>query len=210
MGYPESQASQILIGGQIAKDKIDLEFKLRLLGNSESYAKREVEKVFSSRSSTYSPAPRQEKAVYRPSYRQETKPLTQKFTQPNSIKAMVEKSSREENIPKALIYAVIRTESNFNPRAVSDAGAVGLMQLMEAAAYDTGVRDRFDPRQNIAGGTKYLRMMLDQFGSLDLALAAYNAGPGTVESIGRRVPNNPGVRQYIKDVKKFYKEYSNA
>ena len=109
-------------------------------------------------------------------------------------------------MPPALIKAVIRAESNFQVDAVSAAGAQGLMQLMPATAEELGVNDPFDIKQNIEGGTRYLRKMLDRFeGSVHKALAAYNAGPGTVIKYNGRVPY-PETRQYVKRVLRFSKQ----
>lgn len=102
-----------------------------------------------------------------------------------SIQAAAEKYDLSPN----LIRSVIRAESNFDPRAVSRAGARGLMQLMPATAEELGVTNSFDIHQNIDGGSRYLRQMLDRFdGDLKLALSAYNAGPGTVMRFGGNVP----------------------
>ncbi len=101
-----------------------------------------------------------------------------------------------------LIRSVIRHESNGNPAAVSHKGALGLMQLMPATAVHLGVGCAFDPRQNILGGTRYLREMRNRFGSWRLALAAYNAGPARVES-GRRLPLE--TRRYVEAVLRTWK-----
>jgi len=99
-----------------------------------------------------------------------------------------------------LVQAVIATESNFNPWAVSAKGARGLMQLMPSTARRFGVNNIHDPEQNILGGVQYLRYLLDLFGGdLVLALAAYNAGEGVVQSVGR-VPNYRETRDYVDRV----------
>ena len=99
-----------------------------------------------------------------------------------------------------MIRSVIQAESNFRTDAVSPAGARGLMQLMPATARELGVTDPFDVEQNIDGGARYLKKMVDRFnGDIRLALAAYNAGPGTVERYNGNVPY-PETQRYIQRV----------
>ncbi|MGQ9524910.1 MAG: lytic transglycosylase domain-containing protein [Armatimonadota bacterium] len=118
----------------------------------------------------------------------------------------ITEASRRYGVDELLVRAVIRAESNFNPRAVSRMGAVGLMQLMPGTARALGVSDPFDPEMNVDGGVRYLRQQLDRFGDVALALAAYNAGPGAVERYGG-VPPYPETQRYIQRVLSYLREY---
>ena len=107
-----------------------------------------------------------------------------------------------------LIRAVIKAESNFNPRARSPVGAEGLMQLMPALQKDFGITDPFDPRQNVMGGVRYLRRLLDMHGgNVALALASYNAGPGNVARYGG-IPPFRETRNYVKKIQGFWASMS--
>lgn len=124
-----------------------------------------------------------------------------------TLDILIHQASKIQKLSPALTMAVIRTESNFNPRAVSVSGAQGLMQLMPGTAEDLKLGDPFDPEENIHGGTRYLRYLLDRFDqNLTLALAAYHAGPGTVSRHGG-VPPIEQTKRYIKKVLRFYDHY---
>lgn len=117
----------------------------------------------------------------------------------------VSSTASKYQIEADLIHAVIKTESNGNHRAVSRKGAMGLMQLMPSTANDMNVVNPFNPEENIEGGTRYLRYMIEKFnGNVSLALAAYNAGPKTVERYGA-IPPIFETREYVKRVLSLYK-----
>ncbi|MCU0833793.1 MAG: lytic transglycosylase domain-containing protein [Chromatiaceae bacterium] len=114
---------------------------------------------------------------------------------------LIESTARQFNLHPELLHAVVRTESAYNPSAVSSAGAVGLMQLMPATAARYGVSDIWDPGQNLRGGARYLRDLLNLFEhDLRLALAAYNAGEGAVIRHGRQIPPYPETQSYVRKV----------
>jgi soluble lytic murein transglycosylase-like protein len=116
------------------------------------------------------------------------------------LAALVERSARDHSLSPRLLRAVVRRESGFYPCAVSPAGAMGLMQLMPATAAAMGVTNPFDPAQNIAGGSRFLRQMLERYGgNLGLALGAYNAGPGRVDRIGG-IPPIPETQEYVRRI----------
>lgn len=109
----------------------------------------------------------------------------------------------QEGLSPRLVQAVVQVESSYNPRARSKKGAMGLMQLMPETARELGVRDPWDPSQNISGGTRYLRQQIDRFGDLTLALAAYNAGPTAVQRY-RGVPPYAETERYVQKVLALY------
>ncbi len=126
---------------------------------------------------------------------------------PAQIAALAQGQGSIWGVDPKLITAVIANESGFNANATSKVGAQGLMQLMPATARALGVSDPFDPTQNVAGGTRYLRGLLDRFhGDTKLAIAAYNAGPGAVEKYGG-VPPYPETQNYVQNVLSSYERY---
>jgi soluble lytic murein transglycosylase-like protein len=123
---------------------------------------------------------------------------------PAHLAPIIEEASRRHGIDPRLLAAVCRRESRFRANAVSPVGAQGVMQLMPATAKWLGVTDSFDPRQNIFGGAKYLKMLLNQFdGDLRLSLAAYNAGPGAVRK-HRGIPPYRETQQYVAAIHRDY------
>jgi soluble lytic murein transglycosylase-like protein len=121
---------------------------------------------------------------------------------PTGIDEAVERIAAEQSLPPELIHSVIKVESNYNPHAVSPKGALGLMQLIPATAYRFGVSDVFNPLENIQGGARYLRYLLDLYnGNYPLALAAYNAGEQAVAKYGG-VPPYRETQNYLVLVKK--------
>ena len=121
----------------------------------------------------------------------------------NDFSDFIRQAAQKYSLPENLITSVIKQESNFNSSAVSHAGAMGLMQLMPGTARLLGVQDGFDPEQNIMGGAKYLRQMLDQFGNVETALAAYNSGPGNIRKYGG-IPPFKETEQYVAKVLNYY------
>ncbi|HCP55966.1 MAG TPA: lytic transglycosylase [Pseudomonas sp.] len=115
--------------------------------------------------------------------------------------ALVSAAASENQLPEALIHAVISAESNYDPNALSRQGAAGLMQLMPGTARDMGVADVWDPAANIRGGARYLKSLMSLFNDdMSLALAAYNAGPGAVLKRGGVIPPYPETQRYVPTV----------
>jgi soluble lytic murein transglycosylase-like protein len=118
--------------------------------------------------------------------------------------ALIDATARDFNLHPELLRAMIRTESGYNPSAVSSAGAIGLMQLMPATAERYHVSDIWNPGDNLRGGAEYMRDLLDMFShDLRLALAAYNAGENAVIKYGYRIPPYPETQQYVRKVLQF-------
>lgn len=119
---------------------------------------------------------------------------------------LIDETARVYRLPPALVKAVIAAESAFDPEAVSRKGAQGLMQLMPQTAAELGVDDPLEPESNVRGGAGYLRAMIDRYGDLSRALAAYNAGPTAVDRYGG-VPPYQETRDYVDRVLTYYRSY---
>ncbi|WP_372684078.1 lytic transglycosylase domain-containing protein [Burkholderia contaminans] len=144
-------------------------------------------------------------AAERPSA-SEAKRAAPKSAIASSLADVIAEASRSFNVPPELLRAVIDVESGYNPKAVSDKGALGLMQLMPETARRFAGVDMFDPRDNVLTGARYLRFLLDLFKeNVELTLAAYNAGENAVIRAGYRIPSMPQTREYVPRVLARYK-----
>lgn len=128
------------------------------------------------------------------------------FTTGNSsVDNFIIESGRRNSVDPLLLYAIMHQESTFKARALSNKGASGLMQLMPGTAARFGVKNIWDPKQNIEGGTRYMRFLLDKFeGNVQLALAGYNAGEGAVMKYGYRIPPYNETQEYVRRISKRY------
>jgi soluble lytic murein transglycosylase-like protein len=123
------------------------------------------------------------------------------------LEGIIQGQAKAQNMDASLIKAVVKAESGFNPNAVSSVGAQGLMQLMPGTANGLGVQDSFNPSQNVAGGTKYLKNLVEKYHSVPLGLAAYNAGPGAVDKYGG-IPPYKETQNYVKKVLQYQQQFN--
>jgi hypothetical protein len=138
-------------------------------------------------------------------------PLPEPLTSNTPFSEIIRKAASRYGVDADLIHCLIAVESNFNPQAVSRKNARGLMQIMPQTAAHLGVKNVFDPRENVDAGTRYLHEMLTKYNNdLTLALAAYNAGPDKVDRYGRRVPPYAETRLYVQKISRNYAKVKSA
>ncbi len=148
---------------------------------------------------------------YRPYFKEAYKyrvPTFSADTDPAQYRRFIDEAARRHGISKALLKAIIKVESDYNPKAVSRKGAKGLMQIMPENFDVCDIENPFDPRQNIMGGTRFLKKLLERFGGdLTKAVAAYNAGAGAVERCNG-IPPFEETRSYVSKVLRLYRRYN--
>jgi len=152
-------------------------------------------------------SPQSEPAARTASYSDATTPsgIITSSNMPSSYLDIIHQACDKHGVDPALVHAIVKVESDFNPFALSNKGAMGLMQLMPQTAMDMNVKDSFNPNENIDGGVKYLRSLIDRYeGNLSLALAAYNSGETNVKKWGT-IPPFRETQNYVKRVMKLYK-----
>jgi soluble lytic murein transglycosylase len=141
-----------------------------------------------------------EKSTYRPS----------SFYSSDKYDDLITQASKQYGVDSRLVKAIIKAESDFNPKAVSKKGAMGLMQIMPENFQHLDIQDPFNPRENILGGTRYFKYLYDRFdGKLALSLAAYNAGPTAVDNYNKNIPPYRETEQYVQRVLAYYRNYKN-
>src|SRR5271156_1600195 len=131
-------------------------------------------------------------------------PVVQPLSEKTPFEKVIRAAAERYGMDADLIHCVVAVESNFNPKAVSSKKASGLMQLMPQTAAQYGVKNIFDPEENVNAGTRYLKELLAKYHDLTLALAAYNAGPERVDQYGRRIPPYLETMKYVQRIAKSY------
>jgi hypothetical protein len=163
---------------------------------------KSLKKLTATENFTYSPAPG---SLIHPTSQQINPSLGGFTTGDSNVDNFIVESGRRNSVDPLLLYAIMHQESTFKPRAMSTKGARGLMQLMPFTAARFGVSNIWDPRQNIEGGARYMRLLLDMFsGDVRLALAGYNAGEGAVLKYGYQVPPYSETQEYVRRIGRRY------
>ncbi len=149
--------------------------------------------------------------VYRPTAQARARPVASAPPQRTTLaqwREHIRLAAEKYRLPEELLLAVMAVESNFDHQALSEKGAIGLMQLMPGTAKEMYVSDAWDPAQNIEGGARYLRILANQYGGdMVKTLAAYNAGPDAVRRAGGAVPGIPETQEYVRKVVALYKSF---
>ena len=141
-------------------------------------------------------------------YLREARLNSSKFHSTDEYDELITTASERYGVDSRLVKAIIKAESDFDPRAVSKKGAMGLMQIMPENFQHLDIQNPFDPEENIMGGTRYFKYLYDRFdGKLSLSLAAYNAGPTTVDSYNKTIPPYRETEQYVRRVLRYYRNY---
>ena len=155
-------------------------------------------------------APTESDRDYRVYIRERSSNRSSRAYSPDKYDELISVASKQYGVDFRLVKAIIKAESDFNPKAVSKKGAMGLMQIMPQNFQHLDIEDPFDPRENIMGGTRYFKYLYDRFdGKLALSLAAYNAGPTTVDNYNKTIPPYRETEQYVQRVLTYYRNYQN-
>ena len=155
-------------------------------------------------------APTESDRDYRVYIRERTSYRSSNAYSPDKYDDLISVASKQYGVDSLLVKAIIKAESDFDPKAVSRKGAMGLMQIMPENFQHLDIENPFDPQENIMGGTRYFRYLYDRFdGKLALSLAAYNAGPTAVDSYNKTIPPYRETEQYVQRVLAYYRNYKN-
>jgi soluble lytic murein transglycosylase len=155
-------------------------------------------------------APTESDRDYRVYIRERSSHRSSTSDSPDKYDDLISVASKQYGVDSRLVKAIIKAESDFNPKAVSKKGAMGLMQIMPENFQHLDIENPFDPRENIMGGTRYFKYLYDRFdGQLALSLAAYNAGPTAVDNYNQTIPPYRETEQYVERVLAYYRNYKN-